>query len=279
MASTQEGFEESCLRITKRIEGVFFIITLNNPSKLNALTGDDFVYLGSLLDEANSNDQIYFTVLQGTGRYFSSGGDFSSITSLQYKSKDALKTWVSEYLSRDLYTCDQFYQHKKVLICCLNGPAVGLSAALVALCDIVYSINEKVFLLYPFSNLGLLTEGCTSVSLPAKLGNNISLERLIFSEPIKYDLLKNNIITKNYNMDDPIKFNEQVLKDLKKRTASLYLPSCLGMKQLIQSQTGLQDKLSRANANGVNRSLPQWVAGEPQRRFEQIISKQRIHKL
>ena len=33
-----------------------------------------------------------------------------------------------------------FYNHSKILVAALNGPAVGLSAALVAMADFVYAV-------------------------------------------------------------------------------------------------------------------------------------------
>lgn len=47
------------------------IITLNRPDKLNALTQDLYYLLGDRLREIDQRDDIYVTVLTGTGRYFS----------------------------------------------------------------------------------------------------------------------------------------------------------------------------------------------------------------
>lgn len=260
-------FTSSKKKILVKVDHPFFIITLNNPENLNALDGEDYVYLGKLLEEADNNNDIYFTILQGVGRYFSSGGDFSSIKNIESDDKDPIMTWAERYLSRDLFTCDKFYRHKKVLIFCLNGPAVGLSAALVALGDMVYSMNDRVFLNYPFSLIGLIAEGASSVSLPIKMGNNTALNKMVFSEPILYQELETKIITKNYQLDDVEAFNKQVIEDLRLRTKGLYLPSCLVMKNLIQKHSGLQESLARANSDGVNLCVPHWASGEPQNRF------------
>ena len=103
----------------------------------------------------------------------------------------------------------------------MNGPAIGLSAALVALCDIVYSINDKVYLLYPFANLGLITEGGTTVSLPLKFGTNTTYECLMFNKPFKYDIMcENGFISKNFNMpsSNAEAFNAKVLEELRGRS-------------------------------------------------------------
>ena len=94
-------------------------------------------------------------ILQSTGRFFSSGADFKGIARAQMddgvKYASETSKWLSNFVARNVYVTDAFIKHSKVLVCCLNGPAIGLSAALVALCDIVYSINDKVYLLYPLS--------------------------------------------------------------------------------------------------------------------------------
>lgn len=57
------------ITLTKR--GKTAIITLNQPSKLNALTGELYFQLATLLNEVAAMDDVYITVLTGTGRFFS----------------------------------------------------------------------------------------------------------------------------------------------------------------------------------------------------------------
>lgn len=47
------------------------IVTLNRPEKLNALTQDLYYLLGERLREIDQRDDIFITVLTGTGRFFS----------------------------------------------------------------------------------------------------------------------------------------------------------------------------------------------------------------
>jgi peroxisomal 3,2-trans-enoyl-CoA isomerase len=47
------------------------IITLNRPDKLNALNQDLYYLLAERLREVEKRDDIYITVLTGTGRFFS----------------------------------------------------------------------------------------------------------------------------------------------------------------------------------------------------------------
>lgn len=58
-------------RVTLRYEGRIAIITFNRPEVLNALDGDCYYLLGERLREIDKRDDIYITVLTGSGRFFS----------------------------------------------------------------------------------------------------------------------------------------------------------------------------------------------------------------
>lgn len=47
------------------------IITLNRPQKLNALNQDLYYFLAERLRQIDKRDDIYITILTGTGRFFS----------------------------------------------------------------------------------------------------------------------------------------------------------------------------------------------------------------
>lgn len=58
-------------QISLTTRGKIAIITLNLPTKLNALTQDLYYRLSCLLREVAQRKDIYITVLTGKGRYFS----------------------------------------------------------------------------------------------------------------------------------------------------------------------------------------------------------------
>jgi peroxisomal 3,2-trans-enoyl-CoA isomerase len=62
----------SCSKeITLAYQGRVAIITLNRPSKLNALNVDLTWELGQRMREVAKREDIYITILTGTGRFFS----------------------------------------------------------------------------------------------------------------------------------------------------------------------------------------------------------------
>lgn len=256
----------------------FFIIKLESPRSLNSLAGADYTKLASFLEIADNDRDIYFTILTSTGSYFSSGADWTSIRDAQSIEQDETEKWLQNFAARNLYVTDTFARHSKILICCLNGPAIGLSAAIVLLCDIVYSMNDKVYILFPFSRLGLVTEGGVGVTLPMKLGYNQAMEHLAFSKMIKFDeLTKSGIIVENFNMNDTDSFNDAVINHITTKIQEIHLPSILGIKKVLRQN--LERDLSMINTMEVNDSMKFWLKGEPQRRFAKLSQRQRRSKL
>jgi len=50
--------------------GKIAIITIDNPKKLNALDQDGYYQLAKLMREVATHDEVFITVLTGTGMFF-----------------------------------------------------------------------------------------------------------------------------------------------------------------------------------------------------------------
>ncbi|EDO14856.1 hypothetical protein Kpol_345p4 [Vanderwaltozyma polyspora DSM 70294] len=271
-------------RVSYRIEGAFFIISFTDPRYLNSLSFDDFIYISELLEKADKDDSILYTVFQSSGKFFSAGFKFDSIAEFGEIKKEKnplrqLSLLFGTISSQNVLVADRFLKHRKILICCLNGPAIGLGAALVMLCDIVYSMTDSVYLLFPFSNLAFVTELSSSITVARKLGHSCANEHLMFSTPITYnELFDKKVIVRNYKMDDTDEFNKKVIADLQKQAKQLHPDSIIGIKNTIMTgEYGRLLKLSQANESTT--TFPFWVDGHPQKRFQQMKNKERRHKL
>lgn len=259
------------------------IITLNIPEKLNALNGPQYLQLAKYVDEADKEEGTICTIIQSTGRYFSAGANFQD-ASLQ--NVDALELfshefWLQNFAGRNTYLTDLFHNHTKVLICALNGPVIGLLAALTALCDIVYANDEnKVFMLCPFSNLGLVAEGGTSATLWLRLGWSKASEALLFARPIpgtdlnRLGFFNQTFTGQNLSTED---FNKAVYDDLVSKFTGLYEPSIFANKQLLKAN---RDQLiNSANSREVIKGFNRWIEGVPQMRFASLANKEIKHKM
>lgn len=144
------------------------------------------------LEEAATNDDVFFTVLTGTGDYYCSGFDMKSGNPsgmdmeemLQYRINTGkwvdlrwnldvvLKFWF-KFWHRSMMAA--FIDFPKLLIAIVNGPSVGAATTTLALCDLVFCTTRATFWT-PFASLGLCAEGCSSYLFPRIMGNAMVIE-------------------------------------------------------------------------------------------------------
>jgi len=184
-------------------------------------------------------------------------------------------------VANNLNCTQAFYSHPKILIAALNGPVIGLSAALVSFADFIYATPET-FLLTPFSSLGLVAEGGASRALVQRLGVAKANEALIMSRRIPVDELERagyvNKVFTEVNKGESDKFKELVLKEIDERLGEhLVGDSLLGIKKLIRRPEN--EILDAQNVAEVFAGLERFVSGVPQAEFEKIATGKKRHKL
>lgn len=62
-----------------------------------------------------------------------------------------------------------FIQFKKPIIVAVNGPAVGLGASILPLCDVVWA-NERAWFQTPYTTYGQTPDACASITFPRIMG-------------------------------------------------------------------------------------------------------------
>jgi len=62
-----------------------------------------------------------------------------------------------------------FIQFRKPIIAAVNGPALGLGAAILPLCDVVWA-NEKAWFQTPYAAYGQTPDACSSFTFPRIMG-------------------------------------------------------------------------------------------------------------
>lgn len=270
--------------ILYEVKGKVTVITLNLAKKLNALNGSQYLELAKLVAQADEEEGTVATIIQSTGRYFSAGANILDLSNLGVEDSSELFShdfWFKNFVGRNAYLVNLFHNHKKILVAALNGPVVGLSAALTALCDLIYCNDEKkVFMLTPFSNLGLVAEGSSSATLFFRLGWSKSAEALLLSKPISgEDLNKLGYFNKVFTGKGLTteQFNEEVYKEIAEKLDGLHEPSIFLNKDLLRAN---RDQLvNSANSKELIMGFNKWIEGVPQFRFLQLANKEIKHKL
>ncbi|KAG9774866.1 ClpP/crotonase, partial [Aureobasidium melanogenum] len=277
MASPEEA-------VLYRTEGRVAIITLNQPKKLNAMNQATYYRISCLLRDIAANPDISITVITGTGRFFSAGADVTTTRPGGDSSahKDQVRNDIlRSFVSNNLDITRSFYTHPKILIGALNGPTVGLSAALLGFCDFVYAAPHA-FLLTPFTSLGLVSEGGASIGLVQRLGLPKANEALIMSRKIPCDELVAcgfvNKVFSGKDQNDSDGFLKQVLAEVNDKLGDhLNQESLVKIKELIRRP--YLETLEAQGVREVMEGMQRFVSGAPQEEFRKIASGQKKHKL
>ncbi|KAF2398245.1 ClpP/crotonase [Trichodelitschia bisporula] len=265
--------------ITLETRGKIAIITLNREKKLNALNLDLYYRLATLMNEVAAKPEIAITILTGKGRFFSAGADVGLSSSAPTEGEDIRRHWLRSFVSNNLFITHAFYSHPKILVVALNGPAVGLSAALVGFADFVYAAPHT-FILTPFTSLGLVSEGGASIGFVQRLGIAKANEALIQSKRISAEeLVQVGFVNKIFDTGkDSDKFLAAVLAEVDDRMGDhLDSDSMMKVKALIQAPG--RKALDAQGVLEVFGGLDRFVAGIPQGHFAAIAAGTKKHKL
>lgn len=190
---------------------------------------------------------------------------------------------VRNFVSNNVDVTRTFYNHSKILIVALNGPAVGLSAALIAHADFIYAAPHA-FLLTPFSSLGLVAEGGASRAFVERLGIAKANEALIMSKRITCDELVatgfvNKVVTApSGSKEDSAGFLKNVLAEVEDRLGThLNQSSLLKIKELVRRPE--REILDRQNGIEAFMGLERFLMGVPQEEFRKLATGEKKHKL
>ena len=193
---------------------------------------------------------------------------------------DVRREMLRAFVTNNFEVTRTFYTHPKILITALNGPVVGLSAALIAFSDFIYAAPHA-FLLTPFSSLGLVAEGGASRAFVSRLGISKANEALIMSKQITAEeMLQTGFVNRIFDTgkDEDENFLEEVVREVQARLGDhLNSDSLLKIKALIRKPE--REVMDLQNVAEVYEGLERLVQGIPQEEFRKIASGEKRHKL
>ncbi|HEY6575619.1 MAG TPA: enoyl-CoA hydratase/isomerase family protein, partial [Mycobacterium sp.] len=145
-------------------DGPVRIVTMNRPQSLNAADAVMHRELAEVWGMLAADAGCRAVVLTGAGRAFSAGGDLPRMVATQQD--QAIQDEVFEEARRTVVGMIDLPQP---LIAAVNGPAVGLGASLVALCDLAVAA-ETAFLADPHLGVGLVPADGAALLWPMMIG-------------------------------------------------------------------------------------------------------------
>ena len=161
--------------VSVETEGPLSVVTLNRPSRRNALSRGLMVDLINCLDQIEADRSIRAVILAGAGTVFSSGHDLSEMVGRD----------INEY--RKLFdVCTQLMTKiqsiPQPVVAEVQGIATAAGCQLAATCDLVVASETATFAT-PGVRIGLF---CTTpmVALSRAIGRKRALQMLLTGEPV-----------------------------------------------------------------------------------------------
>ena len=136
-------------------------LTIDRPTKKNALTLSMYEALVAAMRDAAASDEVRVLVLRGHESVFTAGNDLADF---MLRPPTGRESPVFQLLL-------ELEAFPKPLVAAVTGPAIGVGTTLLLHCDFVYAGESSRFHL-PFVDLGLCPEGASSFLLPRLAGGS-----------------------------------------------------------------------------------------------------------
>ncbi|XP_056382115.1 chromodomain Y-like protein 2 isoform X1 [Hyla sarda] len=159
--------------VVRKEDGFTHILLSSQTSDNNSLTPDIMKEVRRALCNASSDDSKLL-LLSAVGSVFCSGLDYSYLIGKLSTDRRKESSRIAEAI-RDFVKA--FIQFKKPIVVAINGPALGLGASILPLCDIVWA-SEKAWFQTPYATIRLTPAGCSSYTFPQILGVALANEML-----------------------------------------------------------------------------------------------------
>lgn len=160
--------------VVRKQDGFTHIILSTRNSQNNALNPEVMRELQGVMATA-AGDDSKLVLLSSVGPVFCSGLDFLWFIPKLTEDRRKESTRMAEAV-RTFVNC--LVQFPKPLVAAVNGPALGLGAAILALCDVVWA-NEKAWIQTPYTQYGHTPDGCSSYTFPLIMGPAAAGELLL----------------------------------------------------------------------------------------------------
>ncbi|KAJ3409343.1 EnoyL-CoA hydratase [Chytridiales sp. JEL 0842] len=152
-------------------------ITLDNPTKANALSSGMVSAFLKALDDVEKDDEVHAVVLTGAGKYFCSGMDLAAASSSSSSSPQATP------FDSSLYIFERLANFPKPTIALINGPALGGGVGLTFCTDVKLMHSSAYFQLSEVKR-GLVPAIISLFIVPA-IGTSLATQWFLTGERVK----------------------------------------------------------------------------------------------
>lgn len=164
--------------VTLHIDGDLATLTLNRPSKLNAMTSGMRREIAEHLATIDAQPNVRVIWVRAEGRAFCAGADLVDTPGTPLGWRRRVRTAQDQHLK--LITTD------KIVVATVQGAASGGGASIALSADILI-MSEEARLIFPFVNLGLVPDGGASFLLIAKAGPGVANDILLTGGAVTAD--------------------------------------------------------------------------------------------
>ncbi|XP_049603738.1 chromodomain Y-like protein [Syngnathus scovelli] len=160
--------------VVKKQDGFTHIMLSTKSSENNALNPEVMKEIQSAMATAASDDSK-LVLLGAVGGVFCGGLDLRDLIRRLTDDRKKESVKMAETIRTFVNT---FIQFRKPIVAAVNGPALGLGAAILPLCDVVWA-NEKAWFQTPYTAYGQTPDACSSFTLPCIMGPPSANELLL----------------------------------------------------------------------------------------------------
>ncbi|TWE11662.1 enoyl-CoA hydratase-related protein [Rudaeicoccus suwonensis] len=157
------------------VDGPVVTVRFDAPERLNAVGGAAGQAVIAAVEQLERDDALRVLVLTGTGRAFSSGADLTGADGLRQRPVEAMEA--TSAVIRALVGCS------KPVVAAVNGLAAGVAVGYVLAADIAVAAQDS-YLLLPFTGIGLMPDGGTTVSFAASAGRARAMRAALLGEKV-----------------------------------------------------------------------------------------------
>ncbi|XP_016955549.1 enoyl-CoA delta isomerase 2 [Drosophila biarmipes] len=228
-------------------QGKLLVVKFNNPKKKNCVNRLTYQEITRVLTDVNGDEGVNLVVFTGVGDFFTAGNDLS-----QSSKSDDLDAFFKQSNATFKAMVLSFVNCKKVVFSLVNGPAIGIGATIVGLCDVAWC-SETAYFYTPFTKLGLVPEGGSSYMLPLILGRSKASETLLLNEPLSaQEAYQFNFVSRIFKHSEL----DSVVWPKLRQYSELPTNSLLQGKRLIKE--GFVENLIKANESECKQLLQQF---------------------